>query len=85
MHAVDVRYDQNPQPLVLFDEFFLLSGAQPVPSHYGLSSGPAMVTTNEHEILNKNECYIWCALRSDPTSDFQDFNSKCLSEMFTVG
>jgi len=79
MYAVGTKYDTISQPLIRFDESFVLSKAQPVPSHYAFSPHRAATTTNE------KICYIWCALRSDPQCDCQDFNSDCLSDMFTVG
>jgi hypothetical protein len=85
MYAVGTKYDTIPSPLVRFDHNFVLANAPPVPSHYNYSPYRAPTTTNEQETSNKKQCYIWCALRSDPQCDCQDFDSDCLSNMFTVG
>ncbi len=78
MYTWGTKYDVSPKPLVRYDDSFRLSQAQPVPSHYCYS-------IHSGETFNSKECYICCALRSDPQSDLLDFNTASVSEMFIVG
>jgi hypothetical protein len=71
--------------LVRFDEDFVLSAAQPVPSN--INHEPGMAQTNEYVQgkFAENELHLMCLLRVHNNYKPLNWKSCCRSSKFTVG